>query len=187
MKRNVLTTLGSTILFTQALMGQAPPQNLDACRIQNEALAQEVQRLKAEIERLNGAVLVLSKQLGSAPTASPAAAPPPAKVGNARLKVTITTKFNTGQQCSITVDEQAAGRIDYPTIEGKGTVMEYSSGFLDVAPGDHRVKVTCAQVDGKKSSSVYTDQTFAPGEEYLFQTKINIWSKVLQQVSFSSR
>lgn len=47
--------------------------------------------------------------------------------------------------------------------------------------------MTCAQVDGKKSSSVYTDQTFAPGEEYLFQTKINIWSKVLQQVSFSSR
>lgn len=178
----------SALRVTTPLSAQSGGSSLEACRVENENLKHETERLKAEIERLNSAVLILSKQLGGASAAPVAAlATPTPRQGNARLKVVITTKFNTGQGCSISIDDHQAGRIDYPTIEGRGTVMEYSSGFLEVPPGDHRVTVACSQVDGKKSSSVYTDQPFSPGEEYVFHTKINIWSKVLQQVSFGTK
>ena len=177
----------SVVMSATSLSAQEAPASLDTCRAENSALKAEVARFKTEVDQLNGAILVLSKQLGTGPAPVVAAKSTPSKSGKARLKVTITTKYNIGQACAVSIDDHEVSRIDYPTLEGKGRVMEYSSGYIDVTPGDHRVALGCADVKGKKQSAVYTDQAFGLGEEYVFHTKINVWSKALQQESFGSK
>lgn len=180
------TLLVVALLPLSPLVAGEQTNSLETCRAENQALREEVSRLKADADRLNVAILVLSKQLAGSPSAPPQAEATPAPSGPARLKVTITTKYSGGQACRIAADGKEVSRIDYPSLTGADRVTEYDSDFIELVPGDHRIEISCTAKSGSKVSSISTNQSFRAATTYRFQAKINMWSKVLEQVSFDA-
>jgi hypothetical protein len=170
-------------LLSAPLLAQAPASPND-CEAKRQALQADVDRLRQQVTYLTESVAALSKQLGvSSPQPASAPAPPP-PAGPALLKVSLKTKYSKGQSCAVSLDGNNAGSIDYPPLEGKERVMEYSSGYLNVPPGTHRLGIGCSQVESSRHSEVYTDQVFAPGTSYTWHVKINVWTKALQLEEF---
>ncbi|HEY3348237.1 MAG TPA: hypothetical protein VGM13_00500 [Thermoanaerobaculia bacterium] len=182
--RRARMAFGALCLLVPGLSrAQTPVETpLSTCQKQNEAQAKEIVRLNGEVAKLKDTVVGLSTKLTS-PVSTKAPAPNPEN-SFAKLVVLIKTKYGRGQSCSITTNGAEIGKIEYPDLKGPDRVMDYSSGFIKLTPGDYRISMTCTPTRSPNIHSVDRDVTLENGHSYTLNTKINVWTKRLQLEGF---
>ena len=123
-------------------------------------------------------VVGLSTRLtGDPPKSAPIIKPEPS---NAKLLVLLKTKYGRGHSCAITANGVEVGKLEYPDLKGSDRVMDYTSGFISLPPGDYRVTMTCKPTRSTAVFGVDKDLSLKGGGAYTLHTKINVWTKRLQ-------
>jgi hypothetical protein len=182
MKETVLMLMATLVMAPDLLLAQTSVDTpLAACQKQNEQRAAEITQLRTEVERLKQTIVGLSTRLTGS---SPEIPTPNPEVATAKLLVLIKTKYGRGQSCAITANGEAIGKIEYPDLKGPDRVMDYSSGFIRLKPGDYRITMTCTPTRSENIHSVDKDVSLEGGRSYALNTKINVWTKRLQLEGF---
>jgi hypothetical protein len=163
------------LAFVSSAYSAGPEQtdSLEACRAESLGLRDEVARLKAEAERLNVAILVLSRQVGVvAPTpipATPTPAPTPSEPPSIILEV--DDRFHSEGMCRLYLGTPQAleQQLPRPVIElafVRAEALRRSPPHA-VPPGDQYLTVSCDPMN--RRNTIRKD--LARGTTYVLSVK----------------
>jgi hypothetical protein len=163
------------LAFAGCALSAGPEQtnSFEACRVESQALRDEVARLKAEAERLNVAILVLSRQVGAQAPASipatPTPSPTPSEPPSIILEVTDASHSEGACRLYLGTPQALEALLPRPTIELAFVRAEAirRSPPRSVPPGEQYLTVTCDPMNRRNTIRKTLDR----GTTYVLSVK----------------